>query len=319
MHGARVRVRAGSRLHAGFYAIVPGARAPWRGAGFYVDEPAFEAVVEEDPGGPRVEGARETLAAVEAALRALGGPPVRVRVDREPPAHSGFGSTTQASLSVYCAVKALRGEDCDPAGAAVALGRGRFSWVGTLAFTHGGFVADAGAPDPGGPRLLLRHPVPDGWAFVVAVPEVGRGPGEDVEEGLMSRPQPPPPAAERMMALGFLRLARGVAAGDLLEALEGLRLMQTGTGLYFRSAGLQDGVYRGALSEVVAEASRDGMVLAQSSWGPALYTITTAEDARGDAGVLAKILRDLGLRGRVFVARPRNVGASFEALRGGGG
>lgn len=216
-------------------------------------------------------------------------------------------------LGVACAVEALRGRECTPErvrSLAAKLGRGRVSGVGTLAFAYGGFVADAGSPDPEGPRLLLRHPVPGEWRFIVAIPSLPRGMSEEAEEGILARPWDPPRAAAEMMARGFIRLSAGVARGDLIEALEGLREMQTGTGLYFSRH--QGGAFRRDLQDIVAEASRDGMVLAQSSWGPALYTINKAEDAPGDASILRHIIRGLGLRGEVYVVEPLNVGATVS-------
>ena len=240
----------------------------------------------------------------------LGGPPVRVRVLREPPRHAGLGSTTQAMLAVYCAASRLLGAPCEPVEAAARLGRGRVSGVGVLAFKHGGFVADAGAPDPGGPRLLLRHPVPEGWVFVIAIPRARRGPGEAEEEPILSRPWPPPDRAARLMAEGFVRLASGVARGDLRDALRGLSAMQAGTGLYFSK--YQGGVYRRDLAAIVAEAEKEGLKLAQSSWGPTLYTIVEEGEASWAASVLRGILRSHGPGGRVVVAGPMNRGALME-------
>jgi beta-ribofuranosylaminobenzene 5'-phosphate synthase len=304
-----VRVVGGSRLHAGFYFAGKGRPYSWGGAGFYVSKPRL-LVEARFCGSTRVNAPGEHLNPAREALKLLGVDGVCVEVIEAPPQHTGLGSTTQVMLGVACAVQALEGTNCTPKTVrklALFLGRGKVSGVGTLAFAYGGFVADAGTPDPDGPRLLLRHPVPEDWRFVIAVPELPRGISEDAERVILSEPWDPPRAAIEMMSRGFLRLSVGIARGDLQEALEGLRELQTGTGLYFSK--YQGGSFRRDLQLIVAEAWRDGMVLAQSSWGPALYTINTADEAPGDASLLRHIMRGLGLRGEVYVVEPLNSGA----------
>lgn len=295
-----VVVEAGSRLHAGFYHAGQDWGVAWGGAGFYVEEPRV-VVRAWGCGEERVEAPREALDAVEAAARAAGAGGVCVRLESSPPRHSGLGSTTQIMLATYTAIEALRGGRPDPLEAASRLGRGRVSGVGVLGFALGGFVADAG-----GARLLMRHEIPGGWRFVVLIPGLPRGLSEG-EEGFLEKPWTPRDWESASMARGFLRLASGVARGDLEDALQGLREMQAATGSYFSRR--QGGIYRGDLSWIVDEASRSGIVLAQSSWGPALYTISPSDEARGDASILRSILADRGLEGRVIVSRPRNEGA----------
>jgi beta-ribofuranosylaminobenzene 5'-phosphate synthase len=314
---SRVRVVAGSRLHAGFYYAGPGRPYRWGSAGFYVEEPRVVVEAEECPDerGTSVEAAPAHAPVLESVLKKLGVRGVCARLLEAPPRHAGLGSTTQITLATACAVSILRGAStCSPgevAALARRLGRARVSGAGTLLYALGGFVADAGSPDPSGPRPLMRHGVPGGWRFIIVLPRLERGLTEDEERPLLVNPQPPGAAAERLMARGLLRLAAGVARGDLTEALEGLRELQLGTGMYFSH--LQGGAYRRDLQGIAGEAQRNGVFLAQSSWGPALYTITTSEDAWGDAALLQSILGELGVEGRVIVAGPRNRGASWEA------
>ncbi|MEB2836657.1 MAG: hypothetical protein GSR80_001089, partial [Desulfurococcales archaeon] len=307
------RVEAGSRLHAGFYHAGPGRPYSWGSAGFYSSRPRLVVEARPCPGETVVEGPRDHASVARRALEALGLGGVCLSIVESMPRHAGLGSTTQVSLAAACAARAALGMGgCSPgevAGVARRLGRGRVSGAGTLAFAYGGFVVDAGAPDPGGPRPLVRLDVPRDWRFVIVLPKLERGLGEAEEEALLSRPWRPSLEAERLMAVGLLRLAAGVARGDLGEALEGLRAIQLGTGLYF--SGHQGGVYRGDLQAIAGEAARNGVVLAQSSWGPALYTITTRDMAWGDAALLRSILSELGLGGEVVVAEPLNGGAGI--------
>jgi len=311
----RVLVSGGSRLHAGFYHAGPGRPYGWGSAGFYASKPEtrvearrcpVEGVVASAP-----EGLGEAAGLVEEGLSKAGFSGVCIEVHSAPPLHVGLGATTQLLLASACASRIALGlGGCGPdavAALARSLGRARVSGVGTLAFAYGGFVVDSGSPDPGGPRPLLRIALPDDWRFVVVLPGLGRGLSGPVEEGVLERPRPPGPREERLMARGLLRLAAGIARGDLHEALEGLREMQLGTGMYFSEA--QGGVFRRDLLDVVAEASKYGFTLAQSSWGPALYTITTSQDAWGDAALLRSIISEVGVGGEVLVAEPLNRGA----------
>lgn len=310
----RVLVEAGSRLHAGFYHAGPGRPYLWGSAGFYASKPRVRVAAEPCPGEPpTARGPEPHASTARGALEALGLRGVCVEVEEAPPAHVGLGSTTQVSLAAACAGLAALGRGgcglAGVAGLARRLGRARVSGAGTLAFALGGFVVDAGAPDPSGPRPLARLEVPGGWRYVIVVPRLPRGLGEAEEEGLLSRPWSASPEAERLMARGLLRLAAGVARADLVEALEGLRELQLGTGMYFSR--LQGGAFRRDLQELAGEAQRNGVVLAQSSWGPTMYTITTSQDSWGDAALLRSILGEVGLEGEVLVAEPRNRGATL--------
>ncbi len=304
----RVSVESGSRLHAGFYYAGGEWRVKWGGLGFYVERPRL-LVEAWACSKPLFEGLAEFESESRRALEALGVQGVCFRVVEALPAHVGLGSTTQTLLSVLTGGCAVKGLSCDPVEIARVIGRGRVSGVGTLLFKYGGFVMDAGSPDPGGPRALVRLNIPESWRFIILTPDVGRGLGEELEKTLLEEPWKPGVQPALYMSRGSLRLASGVARGDLEEALEGLREVQTGTGLYFKD--LQGGVYRGALASIVDEASKDRIVLAQSSWGPTLYTIALEGEAESLARKLGLLVRELGFKASITVSKPRNRGASI--------
>lgn len=299
-----MRAVAGSRLHAGFYSM--GHR--WGSIGFYVDEPRLELEA-WDCGETRIEGLPEHEEAARKALKILGVEGICIRASRYIPAHVGLGSTTQTLLAVATAALSLRGSPASPRELAVRLGRAKVSGVGTLLFSLGGLVADAGSPSPGGPVAMARLEIPEEWSFVIALPAVRRGLREE-EEGFMSSMPRPDAHAELLAARGALRLLAGTAKGDLGEALEGLRDVQLGTGRYFSH--IQGGVYRAEIQRLVDELQKDGMIVAQSSWGPALYTITERSAARGDAALIKHLMGELGVGGEVIVAPPRNRGAEVK-------
>jgi len=308
-----VRVVAGSRLHAGFHTVRE-AGVVLGGAGFYSSEPrlVLEARRVEGP-GVRVLGG-PLASVVERALARLGASGVEARLVEEPPRHVGLGSTTQASLAAAAAWRALQGGPVErewlvDVGLHV-LGRQAGSTVGTILFAYGGFAVGPGVPAPRGARGTVL-PLPGDWRLLIVRPHLPRGPGEEEEARAIGAPPEPPGEARRLMERGLRLLLLGVARGDLDVALEGLRSMQWGTGMTFSR--LQGGVYRGDIAAVAAEAARDGMFLAQSSWGPTLYTLTRASWAESDAKTLRMILSEVGVPGNVIVAEPANGGARVEA------
>ncbi|MEB3773382.1 MAG: hypothetical protein GSR86_00445 [Desulfurococcales archaeon] len=305
----RVVVVAGARLHAGFYTVDGPWNVLWGGSGFYVEEPRVE-VEAWSCGEPRLEGYSGYEDIARLLVDRLKPSQTCLKLGKALPRHVGLGSTTQVALASGVAVSVVEGLGLSVPRLASILGRGRYSLVGTLLFIHGGFVVDPGVPS-GAARALSRLDVPGDWRFIIVIPRVGRGFSEG-EEARVMEARRPSQASEYMMAKGTIMLASAVARGDLDDALEALRLVQSGTGLYF--SGIQGGVYRGDVSRIVEEASRDGIVLAQSSWGPTLYTIAHEDEAASDARLIKLILGEAGIPGEVLVSRPRNTGAEVRRV-----
>ncbi|MCE4620117.1 MAG: hypothetical protein F7C33_03735 [Desulfurococcales archaeon] len=309
---SRVVIEAGSRLHAGFHLVKEAFyRIDYAGAGFYSEQPRvlLEAV---ECGEPRIDapdGFREVIkrvmekAPVEACVSLLEAPPL----------HHGYGATTQVALATYHALMILAGrnptrKELVEAGLHL-LGRQEGSTVGTILYAYGGFTIAPGVPAPPSISPVIL-PIPADWRLVIVQPELKQGlhgPGES--RVLKSQPQP----SERIryvMSRGAHLLLVGVMRRDLSLALDGLRLIQTATGQYFSK--VQGGAFRSDLARLVDEAQRDGIFLAQSSWGPTLYTIAPSDSAESDAKTLRLIASLAGLEARVTVSRPRNRGGGLR-------
>ncbi|MGC9210464.1 MAG: hypothetical protein ACP5FT_04290 [Acidilobus sp.] len=304
--------RTGARLHAGFYYAAGEWSVRWGSAGFYIDVPAFEARFTLHD-ARCYEGPSELRPYVEKAADVLGVKGFCVKVLSSLPLHSGFGVGTQVSLASYRAFQLLLGLPPDPSPVvSEKLDRAKVSGVGTLLFDYGGFIMDAGMP--GRPRVLLRLQIPERWRFVIVIPDVERGLDERQEDEVMERLKwGAPSSILASMAEGGLRLASGIAREDIDDAVEGLRELQRATGTFF--ARVQGGLYRGPLMELAAEAWRHRLFLAQSSWGPAMYALAEDESsARGDADLLIETMHEVGLKGRVIIARPRNIPAEVSPV-----
>lgn len=303
----RVIVEAGSRLHAGFHTMRPdGIRGT---AGFYAAKPrvVVEAVA---CGERRVEAPPGYQDLLNHLLEELG-VDACLRLREAPPRHVGLGSTTQVSLAAaQAALAASGGDPGSPLKLAKRLGRGKVSGAGTLLYIHGGFTADAGVPDPQGPRPLVALKIPIEWRLVILLPKLPPGPGEGEEERGGMIPRMAPGAMNVEMARGFLDLAMGVARGNLAQALEGLWRMQVATGAAFMR--IQKGIFRKDLNMIVEEARRSGLTLAQSSWGPTLYTIAPIDEAPSTARLLESIASEYGVNAETIVSEPRNLGATIK-------
>ncbi len=305
-----VAIETGCRLHAGFYYAGLDWGIRWGGLGFYAERPRVVVRAWECDGLEfRGFGDRDPL--VKWVLARLGVSGICLEALELIPAHVGLGSTTQLLLAVATIALHVKGFNQDPLDLAVKLGRGRVSWIGSLLFKLGGFIVDAGTPSPRGPKALTRLEIPEDWVFVIVIPRVERGFSETEEANILEKPWKPSLEASYYMSRGALRLASAIAREDLGEAVEGLREVQLGTGLYFSS--IQGGIYRSSLSRIVEEAKSKNITLAQSSWGPTLYTITDYGSVDDMVDTLERVLETLNLNGVVVTSKPRNRGASIQA------
>ncbi len=303
-----ILITTGSRLHGGFYHIGRSWKVLWGALGFYVEEPTLKIKIK--PCNKTVIEAPDEVK--ELMLKYLdGSEDVCIKVDSYIPRHVGLGSTTQTLLAVLCGLKILKNEPCDPVEISKPFRIAKYSGVGTLLFKYGGFVIDSGLPDPQGPRALLHLSIPEEWRFVIVLPKLRKGLSEEEEDNIMKNPWEPSGEVERLISRGALRLATGLVRKDIEEVISGLKEVQSGTGMYFRK--VQGSSYRSDLATLVAEAEKDKIYLAQSSWGPTLYTITTADQATTIYIALKKLLKIVGIDGRVWITKPRNRG--FEAIR----
>lgn len=113
------------------------------------------------------------------------------------PAHVGLGSGTQLALAVGTALAQLGGLKLSATELSLIMKRGMHSGIGIATFQHGGFVVDGGhsvvESHQAIPPVLFRHPVPEDWFFVVAIPQARPGLSGDVEQ-LAFQTLPPAPA-----------------------------------------------------------------------------------------------------------------------------
>jgi len=308
-----VRVEAPARLHMGMLDVAGGGTRRFGGLGVALSRPA--AVVEASPSddltadGPDAERALAVARRCQEALGLAGG--ARVRVLEAIPPHVGLGSGTKLSLAVTAALAALAGQTPEPRAIARAAGRGARSAVGLWTFVLGGLVVEGGVrpgveqPAP----LLARHPMPDEWRCVLAIPHAEAGLSGRAEEEAFGRLRPDADRAALIAQLVLTSLLPGLAEGDLTEFGAALTRVQRLVGESFAS--VQGGVFHPRAGAVVDTLLRLGAAGAgQSSWGPAVYGIVG--DAQAGRDLARGMEAELAEGGSVEVVRFDNRAARVE-------
>lgn len=321
MSDGAIRVRAPGRLHFGVLDLRGHRGRRFGGMGAGIRDPGLELVASLadrlETSGPEAERVRTAATRYLEAEGLPGG--ARIVVHRALPAHRGLGSGTQLALAVGTALARLHGRPADPLYIAGLVQRGARSAVGTWLFRDGGFVLEGGRRDDGGVApLLVRHPFPESWHAVVAIPDAVPGlSGEAERRAFRLLPPAPEHEVERVSHLVLMQLLPGLVEGDLPAFGEALTEVQRITGGWFAPA--QGGAFAPGptrrLLEVLAQGGAMGV--GQSSWGPTVYGIVAdAAAARALAGDAAQAV---GEGGRVVAAPFSNQGADVTHITGTAG
>jgi beta-ribofuranosylaminobenzene 5'-phosphate synthase len=324
LRGMTVRVSTGARLHFGFTNLSLVHERLYGSLGVAVDAPGV--VVEAAAADDLHCDHDEARAYAATALDLLGEDGARVEVESTLPRHVGLGSGTQLALAVLAAVAHAHDRAARVRERAPEFGRGGRSGVGVAAFEDGGFVLDAGHPTErfttqrparGSwrvPAVAARHDVPADWRFVVVLPDAEPGRSEDEEDASMRSvvERAEPSVADGVSGLVVRRVLPAMADGDL--AAFGAAVSQVGrlNGAWY--ADEQGGVYRPPVGAIV-EALSDSPAVAgagQSSWGPAVWSVTDESRADDAAAAGQDALDAAGVGGDVVVAPPDPDGATVE-------
>lgn len=285
-----IGVRARARLHFGLLRRPTEADTCSRfgGIGLAIGEPTLH--VRAGPELPATTDAR-ALDVLRRLSEVFAIPRVNVVIDQKLPEHCGFGSGTQLSLAFAVAATRSVGLEVATERLADVLDRGRRSLVGVHAFSHGGFVVDAGA--------VTRWHWPAGWSFVLVTPETGSWSGERERRAFAELP-----TFDDLGPMVQDRLIPALQSGHFESFAAGLAELNARAGDAFAS--IQGGRYS---SEATARAVRDlrdagAAGAGQSSWGPTAWgLVPTLHHAE-------RIADELRARWtRIAVARGSNSGA----------
>ena len=276
-------VTAPARLHFGMLDPAGIGSRRFGGCGVGVESPRVVVAVSVRPGdelvahGPQDERAIAFAGRARAAFGLRGGLEVDVR--EAIPAHTGLGSGTKLGLAIARGVAELAGIAARPEALADASGRGVRSSVGCWTFAAPGLVVEAGVHDRDSVSpLVVRHPMPEPWRCVLALPRLGEGLSGDAEERFFDQLHAQPagePGVSRRLLTGLLP---GLLAADIAEFGAALSEIQREIGSMFASR--QGGVFHPLAASVVDALEALGVgAVGQSSWGPAVYGIVDGPEA----------------------------------------
>jgi len=226
--------------------------------------------------GPQADRARTFArrARLEFGLRDQ----VKVNVYEAIPPHTGLGSGTKLGLAIARATAVLAGAAADPERLAEASGRGARSSVGCWTFAAPGLVVEAGVPDGGSiSPVVARHPMPERWRCVLAMPLGVEGLSGNAEERFFGRLHESAGAEPSVSRLLLTELLPGLLTGDIDEFGAALARIQHEMGSMF--AAEQGGVFHPRAAPLVDALAALGVrAVGQSSWGPTVYGIVDGPD-----------------------------------------
>jgi beta-RFAP synthase len=320
----RVTVRAPARLHFGFIDLDGSMGRMFGSIGLAIDEPK---IILEAGTADRfsVDGDDHGRAATLARrfLRHFGiREGVHISVKEMIPAHVGLGSGTQLALSLATALARLFSIEAGVRELASVMGRGKRSGIGIAAFERGGFIVDGGqrvstsdhSGNPGcPPPVIIRHPFPQDWVFVVVIPRVGRGLAGDAEGRAFRRLSTRRTGGTgRLSRIVLMQMLPALVERDPSAFGQSLTTIQRIVGGWFRP--IQGGTFASEMGAKVARAiSRAGALgVGQSSWGPTVYGLATDEGLATKLEQAARRAMSESCDGIVFRARANNRGAHIS-------
>ena len=319
-----VTVTTAARLHFGFQNLALANDRLYGGVGVALDQPQLVLDAQPAEGIDCDDGEAESY--IRRAVATLGVEGARVSVSERMPRHVGFGSGTQLALAALVAVARAYDREVDPRAFAPDLGRGGRSGVGVATFGDGGFVVDGGHPterftseppasgDWTVPPVIARHELPDDWRFLLVVPDAEPGASGAEEDRHMRQAveRADPGIADDVAATLTRTLLPAAAEGDYRRFGSAAARLGRLNGAWY--ADEQGGVYRPPAGRIVERLVQQPTITGagQSSWGPAVWGLTTRGDVDTARTGVEMALSDLSIDAEVSVARPRNEGATVS-------
>jgi beta-RFAP synthase len=281
-----VVVTAPARLHFGMLDPAGVGARRFGGFGVGVEYPRVVVGVRPGPGdavtvtGAQADRAEAFARRAQAAFGLRGG--VEVTVREAIPPHAGLGSGTKLGLAIARAVAELAGVSPAPEQLAEASGRGARSSVGSWTFIAPGLVVEAGVAGEGWVSpLVARHPMPERWRCVLALPVGIEGLSGDAEERFFVLLHEREASEPRVPRLLLTELLPGLLAGDIDEFGVALTEIQRDVGSIF--AARQGGIFHPHAAPLVEALASLGVgAVGQSSWGPAVYGIVDGPERAAD-------------------------------------
>ncbi|MBV8942922.1 MAG: hypothetical protein JO321_17550 [Solirubrobacterales bacterium] len=291
-------VTAPARLHFGM--LDPTGLGPRRFGGFGVGVESPRVVVAVRPRlgeevivtGSQPERATALASRARTAFGLRGGSVVDVRETISP--HVGLGSGTKLGLAIAYGLAELAGISAGPEELAKASGRGARSSIGCWTFAAPGLVVEGGVPESGWiSPVVARHPVPEQWRCVLALPRGVEGLSGNAEERFFGVLQERASVEPRVSRLLLTALLPGLLTGNIDEFGAALTEIQREVGAMF--AAQQGGVFHPRATPLVEALLELGVrAVGQSSWGPSVYGIVDSPELAADVAERLRVAAGSG-------------------------
>ncbi|MFZ0215335.1 MAG: GHMP kinase [Candidatus Dormiibacterota bacterium] len=291
-------VTAPARLHFGMLDPMGLGARRFGGFGVGVEYPRVVVGVDRAPSGSSLVSGPQADRATTFARRARSEfglrEEVEVNVYEAIPPHTGLGSGTKLGLAIARATAALAGVDPEPERLAEASGRGARSSVGCWTFAAPGLVVEAGVPDQGSiSPVVARHPMPERWRCVLAMPLGVKGLSGNAEERFFAALHEPAGAEPSVSRLLLTALLPGLLTGDIDEFGAALAQIQHEIGSMF--AAEQGGVFHPRAAPLVDALLALGVrAVGQSSWGPTVYGIVDGPELAAEVADRLRVAAGAG-------------------------
>ncbi|WP_044350923.1 beta-ribofuranosylaminobenzene 5'-phosphate synthase family protein [Dethiosulfatarculus sandiegensis] len=321
MLNKEIRLRSISRLHFGFLDLNGDLGRKYGSLGLALTNPAYTLSLKPHHDLKVVNGPkRRTVACLEGLARHFRQKPLfKVEFSEEIPSHTGLGSGTQLHLALAKTATTMWGLNLDIKELASLVSRGRRSGVGVFAFDQGGFILDAGhntdCLNKGQPPLMLmRLEFPTDWCFVLAIPQELKGLSGSKENETLATLKPSRMISQDICRFTVMKLLPSLIERDIKEFGCALTEIDRRTGMFFQAA--QDGIYsESGAEDIVGYMLQAGAYGAgQSSWGPAIYGLSTQDEAPMVAKRVTEFFSKKLISGKVFIAQPDNRGVQMDFL-----
>lgn len=307
------RVSVGGRLHIGFSNLSLSRDRLYGGIGLSLSTP--RTVVSAKPADSVKSDSPVVRDYAQQAVSVLDVEGASVSVESALPRHIGLGSGTRLALAVLTAIATAYEKEPAVREHAPTLGRGGRSGVGVATFLADGFVVDAGHPTdsftpkpPAAgewtvPPVVVRQSVPENWRFVIAIPNAPSGRSGTDEDGVMRNVvEDAAPSVSDTVGRNLLeRVLPGIVTQDIDTAGAGLEGIDRANGSWY--AAVQGGIYRPPAGLIIDHLRQESAAtgVGQSSWGPAVWALTTKMQADSVVTEAHTALDDVGCGGSVVV------------------
>lgn len=239
----------------------------------------------------------------------------QILVKKNIPSHVGLGSGTQIDLAIAKGLANLFNLNVSTRVISKIVGRGEVSGIGTAIFESGGFVVDGGKSTEKTrknlvPPVIARHPFPEDWFMVVALPGLKKGINGKIEgQSLKKLPQPPVELVGKMCRVLIMKMIPALLEHDITNFGSSMTDLQIMTGDSFSS--VQGGKFAGGpVSNTIQFLLDEGAYGAgQSSWGPTVYGLVEGKTEAENLLSKVQTYLDSNIGGYAFYTQGANCGA----------